>query len=308
MLRTLFIASPHPTIPPMFTRRLFCGALLAGIGVTAWPASITAQQPAALPLRDVHAIEVVNAWEGYSPVSPTRATYTLARSPDGSFTGNVRITLAAGLLRRDTSFAIQLSRAAADSLLRVLSDVPLREGIYRPTFTHTDSYLSTTVNLGVGDSTIRFHTRSQGAAHVPWQVSAGGRNYVSGSVEILSSLGVVLALGRNEQRALIEAARADPEADCHRGLYRGDPQATPAQRPRYAAGEAWFTRDSTITVEGRRFRKYGLPRMVMLNELSPYATYRGVRVFKEAGLEGTVHILYVPVRSSCEVQPYELEP
>jgi hypothetical protein len=279
--------------------------LLAGIVVLGRPAASAAQQPAALPLRDARALVVVDAWEGFSAISPIRATYDLRRAADGSFTGTVQISVGAGLIRRDTSFAAHLPRTAMGSLLQVLSEVPLREGSYRPTLTHTDDYPSITIDLTVGDSVIRFHTTSQGAAHVPWRVTAGGRTYVSGSEAISSALGAVLGrLSRREQQALIEAAENDPEAQC--GHNRRHP--APAQRPRYAAREAWFTRDSLITVEGRDYRKYGLPRIVGLDEISPYATYRGVMFFQEIGLDGTPEVLYVPVRASCEVQPYALEP
>lgn len=290
----------------MLPRRPVIWALLAGIAALGRPAAAPGQeQPAALPLRDAREMVVVDAWHGLSAISPSRTTYTLRRSADGSFAGTVQITMGAGFVRRDTSFAVRLPRAAADSVLRVLSEVPLREGAYRPTLTHTDDYPSITAELTVGDSVIGFHTSSQGAAHVPWRVTAGGRRYVSASEAIWPALGPVLDLGRREERALAQAARADPEARCNHDLY-GD--RLPAQRPRYAAGEAWFRRDSVITAQGREYRKYALPRIVGLQEISPYATYRGVTLFQELGTEGRPEILYVPVRASCEVQPYVLQP
>lgn len=288
----------------MSAGHLVLRTLLTGFAALGWPAALAAQ-PSALPLRDAHALVVVDAWEGYSPVSPTQATYRLERSADGSFAGTVQISVGAGWVRRDTSFAIHLPRAAADSLLQVLSDAPLREERYRPTFTHTDDYPSISVDLTAGNSVIRFHSTSQGRAHVPWQVSGGGRTYVSGSEAIWSALSAVLGrIGNREQRALIEAVQRDPEAQCRRNPY----QSTSAQRPRYASGEAWFTRDSSITVQGRIYRKYGLPRILGQNEISPFATYRGVTVFQEAGLEGMPEILYVPVHASCELQPYTNQP
>lgn len=290
----------------MFSRRLAFRALLVAIAASAAPAAIAAQQPVTLPLHDTRTLVVVDAWTGFSPVSPTRSAYTLQRAADGSFAGTVQITVGAGLMRRDTSFAIRLSRAAADSLFRVLSDVPLQAGSYRPAMIRTDDYPSITADLTVGDSLVRFHTLSQGAAHVPWQVSAGGRSYVSGSDAIWSALGRVLGrMGGSEKRALVEAVRRDPEASCGHGWASGN---VPDQRARYAAGEAWFAADSVVTVEGRDYRKYGRPRIVMAREISPYATYRGVTFFQEEGLAGPADMLYVPARSSCEVQPYEVVP
>lgn len=279
-------------------------ALLAGGVAVGVPAA--AQQPVALPLRDARALEIVDAWEGYSAVSPTRATYSLVRAADGSFTGTAQIRVGSGRVRRDTSFAVRLPPAAADSLLRELADAPVQPGRYQPAFAHTDDYPRIRVDLAVGDSVIRFHTTSQGRAHVPWRVSVGGRTYVSGSERIWSALSAALErLGSPQKRAMIEAAEQDPEARCGHG-----PASQPwlAQRPRYAAGEAWFAGDSTITVQGRRYRKQGAVRIVGLREISPYATYRGVPVLREAGLQGTPEVVYLPVHAICQVQPYALQP
>lgn len=284
-----------------------CGAPAARVAPAESGAPAAAPQATALPLRDTRALVVVDAWEGYSPVSPTRATYSLQRAADGSFTGNVQISVGAGMIRRDTSFAVQLPRAAVDSLLQALSEVPLQEGSYRPTLTHTDDHPSISAELTVGDSVVQFQTTSQGAAHVPWRVSAGRRTYVSGSEAIWASLSAVLdRIGRREQRALIQVVRSDPEAQCRRNTFAAGPQ--PAQRPRYAGNEAWFTRDSAIVVNGRNYRKHGLPRVLGLNEISSHATHRGVTVFQEMGVDGTPEILYVPVLASCELQPYALQP
>jgi hypothetical protein len=293
----------------MLTRRHVFRALLAGSAALGGPAAVAAQDPITLPLRATRALVVVDAWEGYSPVSPIRATYRLERSADGSFAGNVEIVAGRGVIRRDTSFSVRLSRAAADSLLQVLSNVPLEQGSYRPTMTHTDDYPSITADLTVGDSVVRFHTTSQGAAHVPWQVTAGGTHYVSESAEIWPAFGRVLdQVGQTEKRALTEAARRDPDAACDRGWAYASPASGNAQRPRYAGSEAWFARDSLITVEGRSYRKRGFPRIVAHREVSPYATYRGVPVYQESGLDGPPEVLYVPVRSRCEVQAYAVEP
>jgi hypothetical protein len=293
----------------MSIRRLVFRTLLAGSAALGGPAAVAAQHPATLPLHATRALVVVDAWEGYSPVSPTRATYRLERSADGSFAGTVEIVVGTGVIRRDTSFSVQLSRAAADSLFGVLSNVPLRQGSYRPTLTHTDDYPSITADLTVGDSVIRFRTTSQGAAHVPWQVTAGEIHYVSGSAEIWPAFGRVLdRVGQTEKRALVQAARRDPEAACGSGWANASQFPAPAGRPVYAGNQAWFVRDSLIKVEGRDYRKQGLPRIVGSPEVSPYATYRGVPVYQESRRDGPPEVLYVPVRSRCEVQAYAVEP
>lgn len=282
--------------------------LLAGLAALGGPAAIAAQQPVSLSLGATRELVIVDAWSGYSPVSPRRTTYSLRRWADGSFRGTVQITVGPAFIRRDTSFAVQLPGAAVDSVLQLLSEVPLREGRYRPTFTHTDDVPWIVVDLTVGDSVIRFQTASQGEAHVPWQVRAGGGRYVSASEAIWPALAAMLdRIGRREEQALVEAVLRDPDAYCGHGRSLPGLRPTPAQRPRYAAGEAWFTGDSLITVEGREYRKYGVPRVVGLHEISPHATYRGVVVYQEAGFAGTAEVLYVPFDSSCNLQPYQLE-
>jgi hypothetical protein len=75
----------------------------------------------------------------------------------------------------------------------------------------------------------------------------------------------------------------------------------------YAAGAAWFINNEAITVMNRRYVRYGLPRVLGVNEVSRVGEYQGVSLFAEAGAAGTPEVLYVPVRPGCEFQPYQLE-
>jgi hypothetical protein len=75
----------------------------------------------------------------------------------------------------------------------------------------------------------------------------------------------------------------------------------------YAAGATWYINNEPIMVMGRRYVRYGLPRVLGTNEVSRVADYQGVPVFAEAGATGTPEVLYVPVRPGCEFQPYQLE-
>jgi len=60
-------------------------------------------------------------------------------------------------------------------------------------------------------------------------------------------------------------------------------------------------------VNGRRYVKYGLPRVLGVNEVTRTADYMGVPVFAEAGATAATEVLYVPVRPGCEFQPYQLD-
>jgi hypothetical protein len=90
--------------------------------------------------------------------------------------------------------------------------------------------------------------------------------------------------------------------------YQGRPfsQAFPATTG-YAAGATWYINNEPITVNGRRYVRYGLPRVLGVSEVTRSADYQGVTVFAEAGATGTPEVLYVPVRPGCEFQPYQLE-
>ena len=75
----------------------------------------------------------------------------------------------------------------------------------------------------------------------------------------------------------------------------------------YAAGATWYINNEPITVNGRRYVRYGLPRVLGVSEVTRTADYMGVSVFSEAGAMGTPEVLYIPVRPGCEFQPYQLE-
>jgi hypothetical protein len=75
----------------------------------------------------------------------------------------------------------------------------------------------------------------------------------------------------------------------------------------YAGGATWYINTEPITINGRRYVKYGLPRVLGVTEVTRTAEYQGVSVFAEAGATGTPEVVYVPVRTGCEFQPYQLE-
>jgi hypothetical protein len=83
-------------------------------------------------------------------------------------------------------------------------------------------------------------------------------------------------------------------------------QAYPATAPSYAAGAGWFIQGDAITLGGRRYVKFGLPRVVGVNDVTRTGEYQGVPVFAETGAERP-EVLYVPVRPGCEFQPYQTE-
>lgn len=83
-------------------------------------------------------------------------------------------------------------------------------------------------------------------------------------------------------------------------------QAYPTATPTYAAGATWYVNNETITVDGREYVKFGLPRIVGTTEVARVGDFQGTAVFAEAGATGPHQVLYVPVRPGCEFQPYQL--
>jgi hypothetical protein len=74
----------------------------------------------------------------------------------------------------------------------------------------------------------------------------------------------------------------------------------------YAAGTTWFIDNEPIRVNGRVYVKYGLPRVLGVNEVIRTADFQGVPVFTEAGARAKTEVVYVPVRPGCEFQPYQI--
>ena len=83
-------------------------------------------------------------------------------------------------------------------------------------------------------------------------------------------------------------------------------QAYPATAPSYAAGAGWYIQGDPVTLGGRRFVKFGLPRVLGVNDVTRTGEYQGVPVFAEAGM-ARPDVVYVPVRPGCEFQPYQTE-
>jgi hypothetical protein len=83
-------------------------------------------------------------------------------------------------------------------------------------------------------------------------------------------------------------------------------QAYPATAPQYAGGAAWYIQNEQITVLGRRYVRFGLPRVLGTGEVTRIAEHQGVPVFAETGA-ARPEVVYLPVRPGCEFQPYQTE-
>ncbi|MGE0158633.1 MAG: PPC domain-containing protein [Gemmatimonadales bacterium] len=77
--------------------------------------------------------------------------------------------------------------------------------------------------------------------------------------------------------------------------------------PDYAAGTTWYVDNDPIEIDGTPFVKYGLPRVLGVADLMSYVQHEGVVVFAETGTVGAPEVVYVPVRTGCEFQPYVVD-
>ncbi len=84
-------------------------------------------------------------------------------------------------------------------------------------------------------------------------------------------------------------------------------EAYPAMAPTYVAGSTWFVNNDPIMYNGRRYVKFGLPRVIGVNDVMNSGAYQGTNVFVEIGTTGTPTVIYLPVRPGCEFQPYQAQ-
>lgn len=76
----------------------------------------------------------------------------------------------------------------------------------------------------------------------------------------------------------------------------------------YAGGAQWFVNNEPVVIDGRHYVRYGVPRVLGVQELTRVGEYQGVLVFVEKGADARADVKYVPVRPGCEFQPYDSHP
>ncbi|MEZ0244439.1 MAG: hypothetical protein ACAH11_13770 [Sphingomonas sp.] len=72
-----------------------------------------------------------------------------------------------------------------------------------------------------------------------------------------------------------------------------------------AAGQPWFVNGAEITFNGRQFRKFGLPRVLMPGEIRLAGAFKGVAVYLPSDTTFGEGVVYLPVDwAACSFQPY----
>jgi hypothetical protein len=73
----------------------------------------------------------------------------------------------------------------------------------------------------------------------------------------------------------------------------------------YASVAGWYVNREPIMVRGRPFARYGLPRVLGINEVTKVGEYRDVGLYAEAqDTASAARVVYLPTRPGCEFQPY----
>ena len=88
-------------------------------------------------------------------------------------------------------------------------------------------------------------------------------------------------------------------------IVAGQPFTAALPSAESAAAAPWFLADEPVVFGGRRFVKFGLPRVLDAGQVTRAGEFRGVGVFVAPGER--VDVVYLPTGAGCEFQPYELE-
>jgi hypothetical protein len=80
------------------------------------------------------------------------------------------------------------------------------------------------------------------------------------------------------------------------------------KRPVYVGQASWFINHSPVVFKGRKYAKYGLPRVLNSTDVVPIGKYKKVGVFAEPKSKKTPEVIYLLVREGCEFQPYQITP
>lgn len=99
-----------------------------------------------------------------------------------------------------------------------------------------------------------------------------------------------------------------PFADLYGQAIRVNGQWTHPDQSPYPGGasRAWYRDGGPISVAGRDYVKYGLPRVLALNEVVWFAEHDGLAVAAEPGatVPEVIYVLAQP--ADCGFQPYQL--
>ncbi|HUC83337.1 MAG TPA: hypothetical protein VMR70_20670 [Flavisolibacter sp.] len=74
----------------------------------------------------------------------------------------------------------------------------------------------------------------------------------------------------------------------------------------YAQTRSWFINNEKISFNGKKYIKYGLPRILGTTEIKKISEFDKIGVYVEQGLTDN-EVIYLPTRRGCEFQPYRID-
>lgn len=74
----------------------------------------------------------------------------------------------------------------------------------------------------------------------------------------------------------------------------------------WAGSAVWYINNDPISFNRQRYVKYGLPRVLGTTDVTNIGQYQGIPVFAEPGATAAAEVVYIPVGSRCEFQPYQI--
>lgn len=86
----------------------------------------------------------------------------------------------------------------------------------------------------------------------------------------------------------------------------GQPFTAALPQGESAAAASWFVADEPVVFGGRRYVKFGLPRVLSAGDVARAGEFRGIGVFAEPGVR-RIEVIYLPTGAGCELQPYQTE-
>lgn len=80
----------------------------------------------------------------------------------------------------------------------------------------------------------------------------------------------------------------------------------PPEGKEYAAKNKWYINNDPVSFKGKKFIKYGLPRILATDEIIRAGDIGNVGIYTEASVVvEEAEVIYIPVRAGCEFQPYQ---
>ncbi len=136
----------------------------------------------------ISSIYVNDSWNGLNRAAPLVSRLCLLRQP-GGFEGRALYTAGheasgqfnTGLVERTGQ--VRVPETEINRFLQLVSELPVKEGVYKPKTDHTDDYPNLLVELKGLAGLLKLFSQSQGGERVPWGLTFNNRTFVINTAE-----------------------------------------------------------------------------------------------------------------------------